>query len=62
MSVRDALPWDRETFGAQLRAVGTRAYHDKHPLQLAMNAGELSPDTIRTWIANRFYYQQNIPR
>ncbi|HEX5177427.1 MAG TPA: pyrroloquinoline-quinone synthase PqqC [Chthoniobacteraceae bacterium] len=63
MSSREAsLPCDREAFVAKLRAVGTRAYHDKHPLHVAMNAGELSPDTIRAWITNRFYYQQNIPR
>ncbi|PYL11273.1 MAG: pyrroloquinoline quinone biosynthesis protein C, partial [Verrucomicrobia bacterium] len=23
--------WDRETFIEQLRAIGGRAYHDKHP-------------------------------
>jgi pyrroloquinoline-quinone synthase len=26
-----------------------------------MNAGELSPEAIRTWVTNRFYYQKNIP-
>jgi pyrroloquinoline-quinone synthase len=26
-----------------------------------MNAGELSPTAIRAWVANRFYYQKNIP-
>src|SRR5437016_9203280 len=27
-----------------------------------MNAGRLSPRQIRGWVANRFYYQENIPR
>ena len=27
-----------------------------------MNAGELDQDSIRLWVANRFYYQCNIPR
>src|SRR5213592_4691916 len=53
--------WDQETFVANLRAVGVRAYHDKHPFHLAMNEGRLSPESIRGWIANRFYYQRNIP-
>src|SRR5438445_12732572 len=53
--------WDRETFVANLRAVGVRAYHDKHPFHLAMNEGRLSPESLRGWVANRFYYQRNIP-
>ena len=53
--------WDRETFANRLREVGTRRYHHKHPFHLLMNAGELSADAIRGWVANRFYYQVNIP-
>jgi len=53
--------WDRETFGGKLRAIGARAYHDKHPFHLAMNEGRLSPEAVRGWVANRFYYQRNIP-
>ena len=52
---------DRETFLENLRAIGARAYHDKHPFHLAMNEGRLSPEALRGWVANRFYYQQNIP-
>jgi pyrroloquinoline-quinone synthase len=26
-----------------------------------MNAGQLSEEAIRSWVANRFYYQRNIP-
>lgn len=53
--------WNRETFIEKLRAIGTRAYHDKHPFHLAMNEGRLSPEAVRGWVANRFYYQRNIP-
>ena len=53
--------WDRETFVEKLRAVGGRAYHDKHPFHIAMNEGLLSPEAVRGWVANRFYYQKNIP-
>ena len=53
--------WDREAFVEQLRAIGMRAYHDKHPFHVAMNEGRLSAEALRGWVANRFYYQQNIP-
>jgi len=52
---------DHETLLAKLRAVGGRAYHDKHPFHVAMNEGRLSPEALRGWVANRFYYQCNIP-
>lgn len=53
--------WDQQTFLARLREIGARRYHDKHPFQVAMNAGRLTPEAIRRWVANRFYYQRNIP-
>jgi len=53
--------WDGETFTTRLREVGTRRYHHKHPFHLLMNAGKLSPEAIKGWVANRFYYQANIP-
>lgn len=54
-------PLSREAFLKQLQAVGGKAYHDKHPFHLAMNAGQLSREAIRTWVANRYYYQRSIP-
>lgn len=57
---RDRL-WGRDEFEARLRDVGRRAYHDKHPFHIAMNGGELTPDQVRGWVANRFHYQRNIP-
>src|SRR6478752_8744818 len=53
--------WDRETCVEKLRAIGVRDYHDKHPLHVAMNEGRLSPEALCGWVANRFYYQRNIP-
>jgi pyrroloquinoline-quinone synthase len=53
--------WDRERFVEQLRAIGVRAYHDKHPFHVAMNEGQLAAEALRGWVANRFYYQRNIP-
>jgi pyrroloquinoline-quinone synthase len=54
-------PWNEEKFLARLREVGANRYHHKHPFQLAMNAGQLTPEAIRGWAANRYYYQRNIP-
>src|SRR6266480_4546042 len=53
--------WDREMFVENLRVIGARAYHDKHPFHVAMNEGRLSREALRGWVANRFYYQRNIP-
>ena len=53
--------WNRETFVEKLRAIGVCGYHDKHPFHVAMNEGQLSPDALRGWVANRFHYQRNIP-
>src|SRR4029453_7519553 len=53
--------WNRETFVEKLSAIGVRGYHDKHPFHVAMNEGRLSAEALRGWVANRFYYQRNIP-
>lgn len=50
-----------EQFTTKLRQVGEERYHDKHPYHIAMHEGKLSPAQLRAWIANRFYYQKNIP-
>src|SRR6516164_5900712 len=53
--------WDREAFHAELRAIGLKRYHDRHPFHRRMNDGLLNPDQLRMWVANRFYYQRNLP-
>ena len=50
--------WEREILVEKLRAIGARAYHDKHPFHVAMNEGRLSPEALRGWVANRFYYRE----
>ena len=52
--------WGREEFEAELRALGRR-YHIHHPFNVLMNSGAATPTQIRGWVANRFYYQINIP-
>jgi pyrroloquinoline-quinone synthase len=53
--------WSREEFLGRLQNVGTQRYHHLHPFHIRMNAGDLDRDSIRLWVANRFYYQRNIP-
>lgn len=48
-------------FVAALRAQ-SRRYHSRHPFHQKMNDGLLSRRQIQGWAANRFYYQENIPR
>ena len=43
--------WDCETFLENLRAIGARTYHDKHPFHVAMNEGRLSQEALRGWVA-----------
>lgn len=52
---------DTDSFVAALRAQSQR-YHDKHPFHVEMNEGRLSRRQIQGWVANRYYYQENIPR
>jgi len=53
-------PWTRAEFEQQLRDRG-RAYHIHHPFNVMLNGGKASREQIRGWVANRFYYQINIP-
>ncbi|GAC1496634.1 MAG: pyrroloquinoline-quinone synthase PqqC [Vulcanimicrobiaceae bacterium] len=46
----------------RLRAIGPQRYHDKHPFHQKLVAGELTPDQVRAWAANRYYYQKMIPQ
>jgi pyrroloquinoline-quinone synthase len=55
-----AAAWNRQEFEAQLRDQG-RAYHIHHRFNVMLNSGKATPAQIRGWVANRFYYQVNIP-
>jgi pyrroloquinoline-quinone synthase len=57
----ETSPWTANEFTAQLRAVGARSYHDKHPFHVLMKQGKLSRPQLQGWVANRFYYQTQIP-
>jgi pyrroloquinoline-quinone synthase len=60
MQDNPARAWTEEELVAALQAQGAR-YHHLHPFHVRMNAGELSPDEIQRWVANRYYYQKCIP-
>ena len=53
-------PWSADAFVARLREVGT-TYHDRHPFHVLMNQGRLDRRQLQGWVANRFYYQTQIP-
>lgn len=50
-----------EELTMRLKEIGELRYHDKHPYHIRMHEGKLSPEQLRAWVANRFYYQKNIP-
>ncbi|MCR9124763.1 MAG: pyrroloquinoline-quinone synthase PqqC [Rhodobacteraceae bacterium] len=45
----------------RLRAIGAARYHDKHPFHTLLHGGGCSPDQVRAWVINRYYYQSRIP-
>jgi pyrroloquinoline-quinone synthase len=52
--------WDRAAFEAQLRERG-KSYHIHHPFNVMLNTGKATPEQVRGWVANRYYYQIAIP-
>ncbi len=56
----ELMPWTREEFEKRLRSKGD-LYHIHHPYHVAMHNGKCTPEQIRAWVANRFYYQVSIP-
>jgi len=53
-------PWSEAEFEARLRGMNAR-YHIYHPFNQRLNSGRCTPAQLRGWVANRFYYQINIP-
>jgi pyrroloquinoline-quinone synthase len=50
---------DRTAFTDALLAQGER-YWDKHPFNVRLQAGGCTPEQVRTWVANRWYYQSRL--
>lgn len=53
--------WSQDVFEQQLRSLECY-YHVHHPFQEMMYQGELNPEQLQGWVANRFYYQTLIPK
>lgn len=51
----------RSAFEERLRREGRARYHDRHPFHQRMHEGLLSPDELRIWVENRYYYQTRLP-
>jgi pyrroloquinoline-quinone synthase len=60
MALDTREPWSKEEFEQKLREKG-KGYHIHHPFNVLLNSGKLSPDQVRGWVMNRFYYQISIP-
>ncbi len=60
MNTACATPWSDAEFEARLRAMGA-SYHIHHPFQVMMREGKSTRAQIQAWVANRYYYQVNIP-
>lgn len=48
-------------FEARLRQIGAKRYHDRHPFHDLLHGGDCTPDQVRAWVINRYYYQHSIP-
>ncbi|WP_370047735.1 MULTISPECIES: pyrroloquinoline-quinone synthase PqqC [Salipiger] len=48
-------------FEARLRQIGAERYHDLHPFHHKLHGGDCTPDQVRAWVINRYYYQHSIP-
>ena len=60
-SAVQGAPWSEAEFEQQLREQG-RAYHIYHPFNVMLNSGAATREQVQGWVANRYYYQINIPR
>lgn len=48
-------------FEARLVRILDERYHHRHPFNVRMHEGTLTPEEIRRWVRNRYYYQTRIP-
>jgi pyrroloquinoline-quinone synthase len=51
----------RDEFDAALHGLSVR-YWDRHPFHLRLHAGRCTPAEVRSWVANRWYYQSVLAR
>lgn len=56
-----SAPAAPEELLTRLEQIGAQRYHHRHPFNLLMHAGKLDREDLRSWVANRYYYQTRIP-
>jgi pyrroloquinoline-quinone synthase len=61
MATDSELAWPARELETRLRSLSDH-YHIHHPFHVDMYAGRLNREQIQGWVANRYYYQINIPR
>jgi len=49
------------TLEERLRSILDERYHHRHPFNVRLHGGRCTPDEVRRWIRNRYYYQTRIP-
>lgn len=54
-------PWTKEEFLQEINNLSYR-YHINHPLDKYFMEGKASKELMKSWVANRFYYQSIIPK
>jgi len=52
----------RDELESNLREIGARKYHDKHPFHHMLHGGGATQGQVRAWVLNRYCYQSAIPR
>jgi coenzyme PQQ biosynthesis protein C len=50
-----------EELEKQLRDIGARRYHNRHPFHHLLHGGQCSKGQVQAWALNRYYYQAMIP-
>ena len=55
----DQQPLSRDQFATALRRLSAR-YWDRHPFHVRLHLGGCSRDEVRSWVANRWYYQRHL--
>lgn len=59
MTVDETL--SRSVFEERVRGVLEERYHHKHPFHRRMHEGALARERLQDWVANRYYYQAQMP-
>ncbi|QDG53022.1 pyrroloquinoline-quinone synthase PqqC [Persicimonas caeni] len=62
MRAKTSAALNRSELEEELRAIGRRRYHDRHPFHELLHNGQLGRGQVQAWALNRFYYQRSIPK